>query len=72
MKASQRTRRGLKKALELTGKSKRQASLDAGYNENLLNLFMKGKTDDMFMNTFDDVCIKGLGMTLDTIWRMGK
>ena len=72
MKASQRVRRGFKQAKKLTNKSNRQISLDAGYNENLVNLFMTGQTDDMFMNTLDDVCQKGLGMTLDTIWRMGK
>ena len=72
MKASQRVRKGILKAMVLTGKSARQASLDAGYNENLLNLFMKRKTEDIKLNTLDDICVKGFGFSLDAIWSMGK
>lgn len=72
MKASQRVRRGINQAIKLTGKSQRQASIDAGYNENLLNLFMKGKTDDIKLNTLNDICVKGFGFNLDAIWSMGK
>ena len=70
MKATERYQIGLSKAADVTGKSFRAASLDAGYNQNQVGRFVSGETD-IKMRTLEAICEKGFGMTMETIYEMG-
>ena len=71
MKSALQYRKGLLEAIRVTGISARQASLNAGFNENQLNRFISGKTD-IKLNTLDSLCESGFGLPMDTVYRMGK
>ena len=69
MLAGQQFRRGLKKAMKITGTSARQVSVKAGKNQEQVNRFMAGA--DIKLKTLDDICRDGLGMSFNTVWWMG-
>ena len=69
--ASDTFRRGFKTVIKNTGISARQASLNAGFNENQLNRFISGKTD-IKLNTLDRLCESGFGLPMETVYRMGQ
>ena len=70
MRAAAQFRKGIRKAIRLTDTSSRQASLKSGYNQHQINRFLSG--DDIKLETLQDICTKGFGMTFETIYRMGK
>lgn len=70
MKPSERYQVGLRKAAEMTGKSFRKASLDAGMNQNQVMRFVKGQTD-IKLGTLDKICNDGFGMTMETVYKIG-
>ena len=70
MTASEQFRAGIIRAIEITGKSGRQASMDAGCNENQINRFVSMDTN-IRLDTLDAICTKGFGMSFDTVYRMG-
>ena len=71
MKATLQYRKGFEEAMRLTGTSARQASLNAGFNENQLNRFMLGKTD-IRLGTWIKLCEDGFGLPCQTVLKMGK
>ena len=71
MKSTLQYRKGLAKAVEVTGISARQASLNAGFNENQLNRFVSGRTS-IKLDTLEALCEEGFGLTMESIFRLGK
>lgn len=70
MKAGAQFRRGIKRAIKITGTSSRQASIKAGYNQHQINRFIGGM--DIKLTTLDDLCCKGFGLSFEGVFRMGK
>ena len=64
-------KRGIEKAMDVTGTSARQASLKAGYNQNQIGRFLQGR-NDVLLGTLEDICTKGFGMSLETVFQMGE
>ncbi len=67
---SEKFRRGIKKAIEITGVSGSQASVKGGYSRNQVARFLSGNHKIM-LKTLADISTEGFGMTLDVIYRMG-
>ena len=71
MKATVQYRRGLAEAVRITGKSARQASLDAGFNADQFKRFVSGKTD-IKLGTLEKLCEFGFGLPMESVFRLGK
>jgi hypothetical protein len=71
MTESDKFRRGILKAIEITGVVASVASVNAGHNRNQVARFLSG-ANDIKLATLGDICTKGFGMPLDTVYRMGK
>jgi len=68
--ASDQFRKGLLRALKLKNISQRQASLQAGYNENMLNHFITNGTDIKLVN-LARVC-DSIGFDLLSVFELGR
>ena len=64
-------RKGLTEAVRITGISGRQASRNANYNDDQFKRFVSGATD-IKLGTIIKLCEKGFGLTLDSVFRLGK
>ena len=71
MTESEKFRRGIRQAIKITGVTASAASTQAGHNRNQIARFLSG-TNDIKLATLGDIALKGFGMPLDTIYRMGK
>ncbi len=71
MNSTNQFRAGIRKAIEITGTSPRQASLKAGFNENQLHRFLTAQTD-IKLTTLEKICMDGFGMKFQTIYDLGK
>lgn len=70
MTVKERMIKGIKVASIVTGVSTRQASLQAGFNQNQLVRFFSGNHDIM-LNTLEDICVKGYGLSFDKVYEFG-
>lgn len=64
-------RNGIRKALKMQGTNPGHVSVKAGYNRNLLRLFLNGNNGISLM-TLDSICRKGLDMTFNDVLILGQ
>ena len=67
---TERMQAGIRAASKQTHITPRQASLKAGFNQNQLLRFLTGQTG-IKIQTLDDICNNGFGLTFNQVWILG-
>lgn len=71
MKLSEQARRGIIQAISDTGISAWKASVEAGFNQNQVARFIRGR-NDMTIGNFEQLCEKGFKLKVRDVLGLGK